>query len=111
MEPQRNDGGLSVDDDRPGQTLVGTRKFSGHLDGEHAPVPAGKKMRRLSHVGATRVDVVVRSYRNVDRLVVVAIEVADEEIAGAIRSSEPAFKGAGDARAELPEGLVGKLLD
>src|SRR5262245_37993844 len=110
MQPQRYDRRLAVGDDRPRQTLIGTCKFGGHLDDEHAPVPAGKEMRRLTHVGAARIDVVVRSDRNVDRLAVVAIEVADEEIAGAVGSCEPAFECTRDARAELPEGLVWELL-
>ena len=73
-------------------------------------VPARQEMRRLPHVGAAWIDMVVRSDRNVDRSAVVAIQVTDEEIAGPVGSREPAFKCTGDARAELPEGLVRELL-
>jgi hypothetical protein len=66
-------------------------------------------MRRLAHVGSAWIDMVVWSNRNVDGLVVVAIQIPDEEIAGSVGSREPPFKCAGDARAELTERFIRQL--
>ena len=54
-------------------------------------------MRRLSHVGTARLDPVVRPDRDVERLLGVAIVVADEEAAAAVRVVVPALERAGHA--------------
>ncbi len=66
-------------------------------------------MRRLSEVRPTRLDPVVGPNRNVQLLLGVAIEIADQKTAAAIRVGEPAFERAGDAGSKLLARL-GNLL-
>src|SRR5262249_45541078 len=56
-----------------------------------------QEVRRLAHVGPARLDPVVRTDWNVDVLPRVAVVVADEERAGAVRVVVPPFERAGDA--------------
>src|SRR5262249_25068125 len=64
---------------------------------EHAPLPARQEMRRLSHVGTARLDPVVRSDRNVELLLGIAVVVPDEERPAAVRIVEPALVRGRDA--------------
>ena len=110
VQPQRNRRGLAVGDDRPREALIGCREVRRHGDGEHAPVPAGKKVRGLAHVGPARLDSIVRPDGDVERLAVIAIEIPDEKAAAAVRVGEPALERAGDAGPELPLRFAGQLL-
>src|SRR5260370_16680653 len=58
-------------------------------------------MRRLPQIGPTRLDPVVRPNGNVELLLGVAIEIANQKTAAAILVREPAFERADDARPEL----------
>ena len=110
MQAEGNGHRLPVGDDRPRQALIGRREFSWHRDGEHAPVPAREEVRGLPHVGAARIDVIVRPDGHVERLAVIAIQVADEKDTAPVGIGEPPFKRTGDARAELPLRLAWQLL-
>ncbi len=58
-------------------------------------------MRRLPHVGSTRLDLVVGPDGNVEFLLYISIEISDEKTAAAVLVVKPAFESAGNARAEL----------
>ena len=66
-------------------------------------------MGGLAEVRTAGIDVVIRTDGNVNGLVIVAIQVADEEIAAPVGSGEPPLKCTGDARAELAERLIRQL--
>ena len=68
---------LSVRDERPRQLVLA--EILRDDDREHAPLPARLKMRRLAEVRTARLDAVVRTDGNVERLLRVSIEVADEQ--------------------------------
>ena len=59
-------------------------------------------MCRLPVVGPARLDAVVRTDRNVDHLLEIAIEVADEEADAAVGFVEPAFERARHRFARVP---------
>src|SRR5581483_321751 len=66
-------------------------------NGKHAPLAAGQKVRRLSHVWTAGIDVVVGTDRNVDFLPRIPIVVAHQERAASILVVVPALERAGDA--------------
>src|SRR4029077_13817453 len=100
VQAKRNTGGLAVRHDGP-RVFVLRRELFRHGHDEHPELPAGKEMRRLPQVGPTRLDPVVRSDGNVQLLLGIAIEIADQKTAAAILVREPAFEGANDACPEL----------
>jgi hypothetical protein len=78
LQAQRNARALAIGDDRP-RVRVGRLEVLRHIDGEHAPLAAGQKMCRLTHVGTAGLDPIVRTDRDVECLLGVAVVVADEE--------------------------------
>src|SRR5204862_1430512 len=91
VQAKGNYGGLTVGDDGPGVFVLG-RELPWHGDHEHPVVPSRKEMRRLAQVGATRLDLVGRTDRNIELLGRVAIQVSDEKTAAAIVVVEPALE-------------------
>src|SRR5438270_358701 len=77
------------------------RLIERHRPDEYPELPARKEMRRLPQIGPTRLEPVVGPYGNVELLLGVAIEIANQKTAAAVLVGEPAFERAGDARAEL----------
>src|SRR6202163_213000 len=117
MQTQRNAGGLSVGDDRPGQLLIraligalSRGEVLGHRNNEHAVPAAGQEVRRLTQVGSPRLYPVVRPNRDIQHLGRVAVQIPDEKAPGAVGVGEPPFERAGDAGAKLPPRLTGQLL-
>jgi hypothetical protein len=88
VKAERNTGGLAVRHNRP-RIFVLRRELLRHGHDEHPVLPAGKEMRRLSHVGPARFDPVVGSDGNVELLLGVAVEIADQKTAAAILVGEP----------------------
>ena len=64
---QRNHGCLSVRDNGPSQPFITEGLRYGN--GKQTPLPAGEKMCRLALVWISRFDPIVRTDRNVHRLV------------------------------------------
>jgi hypothetical protein len=62
---------------------------------------ARQKVRRLPKIGTARLDAIIWPDWDVERLLEVAIEVADQEVLSAFRTGKPSFEGARDAGAEL----------
>jgi hypothetical protein len=70
-------------------------------------LPARQEVRRLAEVGATGLDPVVRSDGDVEDLLQVSIEVADEQADAAVGFVEPAFERGGDRLARVAVGPEG----
>src|SRR5439155_14119758 len=100
IQAERNAGDLAVYEERPRKFIL-RGEILRHRNDEHSPLPAGKEMRRLPHVGSTRLDLVVGSDGNIQFLLYISIEISDEKTAAAFLVFKPAFESAGNARAEL----------
>ena len=61
------------------------------LHDEHTPLPSRQEVRWLTHVRTARLDAVVRSNRDVERLLLVSVEVADEQAVAAVGILVPAL--------------------
>ena len=83
--------GEAVGDDRPAQFLG--PEILRQLDREHAPLPPGIEVRRLPLIGRAGLDAIVRAGGNVELLLRVAVEVADQDVLRAVLVEVPAFKG------------------
>src|SRR5205823_11155139 len=94
----------SVGDERP-HVLVVRLELLRHWHGEHAPLAAGEKVRRLPHVGPAGLDPVVGADGNVEFLRGVAVVVADEERARAVLVVVPPFERAREAAARAAARL------
>src|ERR671914_3159961 len=66
-------------------------------------------MRRLTQIRAARLDAIIGSNRNIERLLEIAIEIAHQKIVGAIRLREPSLERTGHAGTELPRRADGEL--
>ena len=108
METKRNGRALPVCHDRPREAIVRAERSS-------APAPrtcrtAGREeSASAAPCRDRRLDAIVGTDRHVERLLAVAVVVADEKAPAAVLVDEPAFKRPGDAGAKLLSRL-GKLL-
>src|SRR5439155_16514771 len=73
------------------------------LDGKHAPLTPGEKMCRLALIRPARLDLVLRSDGDVEVLLGIPVEVANEQVDAAVAVPVPAFECAGDARSALAD--------
>jgi hypothetical protein len=78
-------------------------------DREHAPLATGQDVCRLAAIRAAGFDAVVRANRDIERLFLVAIEVAHEEAVAAVRILVPPLEGADHALASLPDRIEWQL--
>src|SRR6185436_20428758 len=100
----KGDGvGEAVGDDGPGRLL--RAEVLRKLDREDAPLPAGEKMRRLPLIGPALepLDAVAGADRDIELLLRVPVEVADERALAAVLLVVPALEGGRDARAALAD--------
>src|SRR5579864_5802707 len=100
VQPKRNAVVLAIREDCP-RELILWREILGYGNGEHSIPPAREEMRRLTHVGAARLDTVIGPDRDVKLLFGVAIEVSDQKGAGIFVAGEPPLECARNAGAEL----------
>src|ERR1700733_7150466 len=103
MQAHRNHHGLTVRKNGPDELVF--IEIGGDPDGEHSPLPASQEMGRLTLVGTARIDSVVRSDRDIDFLLRIAVEIAKKQVEASVRVLEPAFEGASNAGA----GFVHRL--
>ena len=68
-----------------------------------------QEVRRLSHVGAARIDSIVRPDRDIERRFFVSIEVADEQGKASVGIWIPALEGACDSLTGVTNGLERQL--
>jgi len=101
--PERHRGRVPVGPQRPGELLIAEVLRNG--DREHAVLPARVEVRRLSKVRAARLDPIVGTDGNVERLRLVPVEIADNEHATAVPGRPPAFEGRKNRLAGLAERL------
>src|SRR5206468_8394638 len=86
---------LAVRGQRPGDLAF--TEIGRDLDRKQSVLPAGQKMRRLPAIGTAGIDVVVRPDRNVELLLLVAVEVSEQKAEGSVGVAEPSLECAGDA--------------
>ena len=100
----------------PFATMVQVRRWSGEVKSlgtamENIPCRRpGRKVRRLPEIRTARFDPVVRSDRDVERLIGVPIQISDEKRAATVRIGVPPLERTGDAGAESALGLARQLL-
>ena len=107
-QAHRHRGGLAVGHDRPGVALLGSEVLR-HLDREHTPAAAELEVGRLAQVGTAGLDPVVRADRNLDRLLLVAIEITEQQVVAAVGVLIPAFEGRVDGLSAVLEGIQRQL--
>src|SRR5579885_632486 len=86
---------LAANAQRPYDLLVA--EVFGHAHGEHAPIAPRLEVRRLSLIRIARSDEVVRTNRNLERLLHVPIVVAERDAVRAVRILVPALERRRDA--------------
>src|SRR6185369_10585715 len=97
MKARRDDKLLTICNECPDQLVLAEVGRDTHS--EHAPLPSGLEMRGLTSIRSTRIDSVVGTHRYIQLLFRIAIVVTEKQAEGAVGIFEPAFEGAGDARA------------
>src|SRR3954464_2587141 len=99
VQGQRNRIALAIGDDGPGDRFG--PEILRHLDHEHAPLPSDLEVRRLTLIRRARLDAVVRTDRDVERFLLIAVVVAEQHAEAAVLVLVPAFVGRRDARPAL----------
>jgi hypothetical protein len=92
IEVHRDGSRLAVGDERPREPLL--PEVFRHRNREDAPLASRQEVSWLTLIGPAWVNPVVRTDRNINRLFRVPIEIADEQLEGAVGALVPALKGA-----------------
>src|SRR5712692_9880651 len=108
IKAHRNYGGLTVDDQRPGE-LLGP-EILWHRHSVDAPLPARQEVCRLALVWSTWLDPVVRPNRDVQLSFRIPIVIAEKKAVAAVRIPKPTLEGASDALTRIVRRLHRQLL-